>query len=106
MFQPEYKGAEILPYYTRFKFKYTYKIRVFEIDRPQMEKPNFDGIKADANYTAITKNYAGDVLRQKVTVKNPYRDLNSTAAAVVVPSGWNKMYIPQFQRMYKEWKEQ
>ena len=38
MFQPEYKGGEVLPYYTRFKLKYTYKIRVFEIDRPQMEK--------------------------------------------------------------------
>ena len=106
MFQPEYKGAEILPYYTRFKFKYTYKIRVFEVDRLQMEKPNFEGIKADPQYTAITKNYAGDVLRQKVTMRNPFLCLNPTSPAVLIPSGWNKMYIPQFQRMYKEWKEQ
>ena len=70
------------------------------------KKPNFDGIPgADANYTAITKGYAGDVLRQKVTLKNPFLDSASTAAEVTVPSGWNKMYIPQFQRMYKEWKE-
>ena len=106
MFQPEYKGTEILPYWTRFKLKYTYKIRVFEIDRPQMEKPNFDGIpSADTSYTAITKNYAGDVLRQKVKVKNPYANEKSTEPAIVINSGWNKMYIPQFQRMYKDWKE-
>ena len=105
MFQPEYKGTEILPYYTRFKFKYQYKIRVYEIDRPQMEKPNFDGITKDVGYSAIEKQYAGDVLRQKVTMKNPYTDLTSTGDQQIILSGWNKMYIPQFHRMYKEWKE-
>ena len=104
MFQPEYKGAEILPYYTRFKFKYTYKIRVYEIDRPQMEKPNFANITTDTGFTAIEKQYAGDVLRQKVTIKNPFVFKESTGNGTVLPSGWNKLYIPQFQRMYKEWK--
>ena len=94
------------PINIQIQYKYQYKIRVYEIDRPQMEKPNFDNISTDVTFTAIEKQYAGDVLRQKVTMRNPFADKNSTGTQVVLHSGWNKMYIPQFQRMYKEWKEE
>ena len=70
-----------------------------------MELPNFDGITTDTAYTVMEKAYAGDVLRQKVHMKNPYVNKDDTGDVIGIASGLKKMFIPQYHRMYKSWKE-
>ena len=73
---------------------------------PLLEKPTFgiDSVKRRDSYNPQETAFAGDMLTQDVFMVNPYAKDDSTSTKERIPNSWNKMFIPQFQKMYLSFK--
>ena len=95
------KGKDILPYWTYFKFRYKFTLQVYKYT-PQLERPIFQAnASKQVRYNPQETEYAGDMLYQVVRMPNPFIALDSTKGNYFLPNAWNKLYIPDFQKMYK-----
>ena len=101
------KGTDILPYWTYFKFRYKFKLKAYKYT-PQLERPIFaPGSTTRTRFNPQETNFAGDVLYQECSHLNPYGAEISTAEPQMhIPNTWNKMFIPDFQKMYLSFKKQ
>ena len=101
------KGTDILPYWTYFKFRYKFKLKAYKYT-PQLERPLFaPGSTTRVRFNPQETSFAGDVLYQSCSHLNPYgAEISTGAAQTHIPNTWNKMFVPDFQKMYLSFKKQ
>ena len=101
------KGPDILPYWTYFKFRYRFKLKAYKYT-PQLERPLFEpGATTRIRFNPQETSFAGDVLYQNCSHLNPFgAEISTSAAQSHIPNVWNKMFIPDYQKMYLSFKKQ
>ena len=101
------KGADILPYWTYFKFRYKFRLKAFYYT-PQLERPIFHPNSCDrVRFNPQETKFAGDMLVQNASHLNPYRnDTSATGNIDSLVNSWNKTFIPNYQKMYVSFKKE